>query len=304
MRVALLSVLLIAAASVTGPACATADAAAERRIAVLYFENNGNPELEMLKLGLAEMLISDLAGTPGIEVIERGRINDLLGELDLQKTDKVDANTAVEMGKLLGVERVIVGSYFELMGQFQLMGRVIEVETGVIVGANQQSGAVAEFMALEDELATGLLPFLADVPIEGTRGGSGGGAASKKDAGRAESPGPTKSAGMDIGSTRGIQRDSGGSVRRGDSDDAREEERSGRAEREYREAEEAESAAEAESVAEIEPTDPLGAALAFSEGLDYLDRKDITRARDSLRRAVELDPTLTAAQDELANIDI
>ncbi len=238
--------------------------AADRRIAVLYFENNGNPELEMLKLGLAEMLISDLTGQAGIDVIERGRINDLLGELDLQKTDKVDQSTAVQMGKLLGVERIVLGSYFELMGQFQLMGRVVDVETGQILGADQQNGAVADFMTLEDRLADGLVPYLVDgaAPKTGDRkpkvtpgervrgdGGSAGTTATAE-------PEPTPEPKPDEAGTA------------------------------------------------VASADPLGAALAFSEGLDYLDRKDIERARDALRRAVELDPSLEAAQDELAAIDI
>lgn len=268
--------LLLLTLALVFAAATPASAATSRRIAVLYFENTGNPDLEMLKLGLAEMLISDLAGQPGIEVIERGRLNDILGELDLQKTDKVDQNTAVQLGKLLGVERVVVGSYFELMGQFQLMGRVIEVETGVIVGASQHNGEVADFMTLEDQLATGLMPFLSDVPPadddksgdSGKSGGSGG-----------------------SGGVRGGS--SGSSASSSSSDDGGPVERSGESER------------MAESMEEpAAPSDPLGAALAFSEGLDYLDRKDLTHARDSLRRAVELDPSLEAARAELAAIDI
>ncbi len=251
-----LTVLLLAAAA--SPALA---GTGDRRVAVLYFENAGNPELEMLKLGLSEMLISDLTGAKGVEVIERGRINEILGELDLQKTDKVDQSTAVQVGKLLGVERIVIGSYFELMGQFQLMGRVVEVETGVIVGASQHNGAVTDFMMLEDQLAAGLLPFLSDAkqeaPVEIIRGG-----------------------GAKTGSTEGVGGVGGGA---------------------------ADSESMAESVEDAAPapaSDPLGAALAFSEGLDYLDRKDLTRARDALRRAVELDPSLEAAQTELAQINI
>lgn len=244
--------------------------AADRRIAVLYFENSGNPELEMLKLGLAEMLISDLTGQAGVEVIERGRINDLLGELDLQKTDKVDQSRAVEMGKLLGVERIVIGSYFELMGQFQLMGRVIEVETGVILGADQQNGAVADFMSLEDRLADGLMPFLA----EGVQGRTGASESTRK---------PKVTSG-------GRVRGDGGSSGTGSSE-------------EVAEVKPAPSASDSSGAA-VASADPLGAALAFSEGLDYLDRKDIERAREALSRAVKLDPSLDAARDELSRIDI
>ena len=258
------------------PAAAATDGA--RRIAVLYFENSGNPDLEMLKLGLAEMLISDLAGQPGIEVIERGRINDLLGELDLQRTDKVDQDTAVQLGKLLGVERVVVGSYFELMGQFQLLGRVIEVETGVIIGASQHNGAVADFMTLEDQLAAGLLPYLSDVkPEEGGDGSkSKGDSQGSGGAVRGGGSGGQATASSDAETTRSD--DSGAGM--------------------------AESMESEDGAADVAPADPLGAALAFSEGLDYLDRKDMTRARDALRRAVELDPSLEAARTELAAIDI
>jgi len=267
MRV-FLTVLATAIALAATAAPATAET--NRRVAVLYFENAGNPELEMLKLGLSEMLISDLTGRPGVEVIERGRINEILGELDLQTTDKVDQSTAVALGKLLGVERIVIGSYFELMGQFQLMGRVVEVETGVIVGASQHNGAVADFMTLEDQLAMGLLPFLSDAKQEEAepspilRGGSG-----------------------KVGTGKG-----GGGSGSGRDDSS------------------SESVAESmpeESGPDPEPavaSDPLGAALAFSEGLDYLDRKDLTRARDALRRAIELDPSLEAAQSELAQINI
>lgn len=249
-----------------------ASAVAARRVAVLYFENSGNPELEMLRLGLAEMLISDLAGSPGIEVVERGRINDLLGELDLQKTDKVDQGTAVQMGKLLGVERVVVGSYFALMGQFQLMGRVIDVQTGVVLGADQQNGQVAEFMVLQDRLSEGLLPFLAEpgglAPVDSPKGGNppGGGRVRGKE---------------EQGASQGTPA----------------------AEPSVESADRAWHPAQADRAAAT-TGDPLGAALAFSEGLDYLDRKDIKRAREAMQRAVDLDPSLDAARDELARISI
>ncbi len=263
------ALLLLLAACVLAAAATPALAKTDRRVAVLYFENTGNPELEMLKLGLSEMLITDLVGQPGIEVIERGRINEILGELDLQKTDKVDQSTAVQVGKLLGVERVVIGSYFELMGQFQLIGRVVEVETGIILGGSQHNGTVADFMTLEDQLAAGLLPFLSDeegtikVRGESTTGDAGGTKSGRGKGGGAGAP------------------------------------------------DEGESMAESVSAedappppAGAAPADPLGAALAFGEGLDYLDRKDLTRARDALRRAVELDPSLEAAQAELSRIEI
>jgi hypothetical protein len=57
-------------------------------------------------------------------------------------------------------------------------------------------------------------------------------------------------------------------------------------------------------MAALGPVDSLGAALAFSEGLDALDRRDIPRAREALRRAVELDPTLDDARTALEGMKL
>jgi len=249
------------------PAAAQADGGA-RRVAVLYFENTGNPELEMLKIGLAQMLIQDLAGAPGVDVVERTAINQLLGELDLQKSARVDPEKAVELGKLLGVERMVLGSYFELMGQFQMMARVVDVETGVIVGASEASGVVADFGKLEDKIAAELLPHLARTPAATEQGATLEKETVRKESGTAPLRGGKKRAKVEA---------TGSSSQ-------------------------PPPAAEDFGEGGADSSNPLEAALAFSEGLDYLDRKDIPRAREALRRAVDLDPSLDAARDELSRL--
>ena len=94
--------------------------AADSRVAVLYFENQGNPELEPLKVGLAQMLISDLTGTPGVAMVERTQLQAILNELELGHSGKVDPETAARVGKLLGAEYMVLGTYFEMMGTLRL----------------------------------------------------------------------------------------------------------------------------------------------------------------------------------------
>jgi hypothetical protein len=50
--------------------------------------------------------------------------------------------------------------------------------------------------------------------------------------------------------------------------------------------------------------DALDAALAFSEGLIFLDDKDAPRARESFEKAIAADPNLQPAKDALAALDI
>ncbi|MDP6945075.1 MAG: CsgG/HfaB family protein, partial [Myxococcota bacterium] len=69
-------------------------------IAVSYFANTSKkPELEPLKKGIAEMLITDLSVSKDIRLVERSRLNDVMKELDLQASKFVDKKTAAKIGK-------------------------------------------------------------------------------------------------------------------------------------------------------------------------------------------------------------
>lgn len=226
-------------------------------LAVLYFENQGNPQLEPLKVGLAQMLITDLQGTPGVKVVERAELQAILDELELGHSGAVDPDTAAKVGKLLGAEYLLLGSYFEMMGTLRMDARLVKVETGEILFAQGVNDQANNFMSMEKQLAGAFqtdlqarvaLPEPPAEPAtpEGTRAAAGAT--------------PTQVATV---STSGA----------------------------------------APAIAEPDP-EALDAALAFSEGLIFLDRKDTGRARESFQAAVAADPSLEAAQAELAALDI
>ena len=86
------------------------------RIAVLTFEAGninwgkyGFDEEEMLK-GITEQITNGLVGTEGISVIERSRVEEVLTEQDFGLTGRVDTSSAAKIGKILGVEGIILGS--------------------------------------------------------------------------------------------------------------------------------------------------------------------------------------------------
>jgi len=283
MRVFLLLLSLLVAA----PTVARAEPV---KLAVMYFENSGNPELEMLKLGLAQMLITDLSSTGAYEVVERTRLNELLGELELQKTDTVDQSTAVEAGKVVGAHYMVLGGYFELMGTFRVDARLVDVATGRVmsVGAN---GTTAGFLDVQKELVGALEGAIAEAEKRREESGgaprtrpkgeeSTGGGASGVLEGETGKTGTTRTRGDAGGGGAGGGSAGGGAVMAESVDDV------------------------AEEVATAAAKDPLGAAMAFSEGLDLLDRKDLARAREHFERALELDPGLDDARSELASLAI
>ena len=86
-----------------------------RLIAVLDFEfttvadKSGNMPANV-GVGMSEMLITELAKEGTYTVVERSRLEAVLKEQNLSSTEQFDPATAAEIGKLLGVDAVIVGN--------------------------------------------------------------------------------------------------------------------------------------------------------------------------------------------------
>ncbi len=101
---------------------------------VTYFTNGAigktHEEMQPLSLGLADMMITELSNNPNIRVVERDRLQKLMEEQNLGAGDRVDANTAARMGKILGAGHVIIGSYVtDPRGRMRMDVRAVNVET-------------------------------------------------------------------------------------------------------------------------------------------------------------------------------
>src|SRR5437667_12850362 len=86
---------------------ATAAGAADKpRVGGLYYDysNDKDDDFKTLKKGFAQMVTTDLAGNDAITVVERARMNEIVDELNLQQSNKIDPATAAKVGKLLGAK--------------------------------------------------------------------------------------------------------------------------------------------------------------------------------------------------------
>ncbi|MBX7096631.1 MAG: hypothetical protein K1X89_02870 [Myxococcaceae bacterium] len=103
-------------------------------VAILYFDVQSNDQkLQVLKKGLAQMMISDLSAAEGIRVLERERLEDLLAELKLQQGAMVDKATAAQVGKLAGARYLVTGSVIEAGKNILFEARAIRLETGDVL---------------------------------------------------------------------------------------------------------------------------------------------------------------------------
>ncbi|MEM6925747.1 MAG: CsgG/HfaB family protein [Myxococcota bacterium] len=123
-------------------------------VAVFNFDYDGkDEELSALRTGLASMLISDLTAQEGFEVVERERLQQLIAELELGKSGKLDAKRAAEIGKIVGAQRMVVGRYFEFGGKFRIDARMFEVETSVQLCSVGVTGHRDDFFDIEADIA-------------------------------------------------------------------------------------------------------------------------------------------------------
>lgn len=150
----------LAAAPPTAPSVTPGVAAKQGKratVAVLYFTYDGtDKELLVLKKGLAEMLITDLASLGTVRLVERMRLEAVLGELKLGRTKAIDKRSANRIGKLLGARYLVWGSYFKTFGAFCLTSKVIEVERGLTLPGGKACGKPADFLSLYKKVQTSL----------------------------------------------------------------------------------------------------------------------------------------------------
>jgi curli biogenesis system outer membrane secretion channel CsgG len=126
-------------------------------VAVLYFDYDGKTAgMEVLRKGLAQMLISDLTGQDRWLVVERERLESVLAEQKLGQSGKIDKATAAKLGKLLGARYLVLGSYFDLMGALRVDARLVSVETGEILGSAGSTGKPDDFLTVEQKIGQDL----------------------------------------------------------------------------------------------------------------------------------------------------
>jgi TolB-like protein len=142
-------------------AAAASPAPAPKTVAVLYFDNNtGKADYDPLGRGISSMMISDLSPVKEIQLVERERMQDLLKEIDLQRTRYFDSTTAVKAGKMVGAEYVVVGAFITADPQMRIDTRVVRVATGEVVKSAQVTGDQNKFFDLEKALSDRLIDGL------------------------------------------------------------------------------------------------------------------------------------------------
>ena len=122
--------------------------------------------------GIQQMLVTDLVKDGSYSVIERAMMDKILGEQNFSNSNRADPSSAAKIGKLLGVDAIIVGNITEFGNETKKEGvgggggsgwtgalagfhhsksnanvalnaRIVNVDTGEIMGVAEGSGTSA-----------------------------------------------------------------------------------------------------------------------------------------------------------------
>lgn len=119
-------------------------------IALMGFEERGGKELAPR---VADLLFAQLAGKPGIDLVDRTDLKAILDEQALNVSGAVKPDEAVKVGQLTGAKLLITGSVVHADKKVHLIVKVIGTETGRTSGAAVEGPASGELGPLVSQLA-------------------------------------------------------------------------------------------------------------------------------------------------------
>jgi tetratricopeptide (TPR) repeat protein/TolB-like protein len=123
---------------------------ARRSVAVLGFKNlSGRPGAAWLSTALAEMLTTELAAGGRLRTIPGENIGRMKMELSLSDAESLARDTLAKVGRNLGTDMVLLGSYLTLPeDQIRLDMRLQDVAAGETVTALAESGTETKLVDL------------------------------------------------------------------------------------------------------------------------------------------------------------
>ena len=123
--------------------------AGRQALAIMPFDDrSGDPETAWLSNGVASMLVTSLAQTPGLDVIGTDRLEASFRELGLAPTDR---SARHQVARRAGAGAVLIGTIFRTGSETRLEVQVHDVATGRVVVARTARGP--DLFGLVDGLA-------------------------------------------------------------------------------------------------------------------------------------------------------
>ncbi|MCP3963259.1 MAG: protein kinase [bacterium] len=110
-------------------------------LAVLFFQNlTGDPELDWMRNGIADMLVTDLSQSPGIHCLSTSRMYQILKGLDALDQPTPSFEVIQGVGERGAVQAVVRGSFVRAGERLRIAFTVEDASDGTILQSDQVAG--------------------------------------------------------------------------------------------------------------------------------------------------------------------
>ena len=93
-------------------------------------------------------------------MVDRQALLKILNEQNTNNSKNFDIMTATKIGKLLGAELILTGTYFEFMGKLRIDAKVLDVENGKIITSVGVDGDRNLFFDIKKDLVNKIIEKL------------------------------------------------------------------------------------------------------------------------------------------------
>lgn len=121
------------------------------RVSHLPFEKKG--QTSVVSEAVYDNLLEAFVAHKRFDFVDRQQLEAILQELKLGQTELIDPATAAKIGKLVAAEGVLVGTVLETPRALDVYARLVDVETSVILAAEDVYGEDVSFPTLKALMA-------------------------------------------------------------------------------------------------------------------------------------------------------
>jgi len=132
-------------------------------IAVLPFAANENAV--NLQESITDKMITQLVNLRRFRVIERGAIEQVMKEQAFNLSGMVDEDSAIEVGKIVGADVIVIGRINIEIGYGKVNARGIDIETGETIVAKEASAGTTNIETIEKLVENVAIMFYNDLPL-------------------------------------------------------------------------------------------------------------------------------------------
>ena len=112
--------------------------AGKRTVAVMYFDNgSSSADIDWLREGLADMLITDLARSKNLAILSREQLRVLLDRIGHKEADKITLDQALDVANRSQAKVVILGNFARLGDQIRVDVQLYDARNGQMLTAER-----------------------------------------------------------------------------------------------------------------------------------------------------------------------